>query len=179
MINRTYIVKTPTDQDYVDICVRSPTGSRAAPVANPLLYAGVTPAPTGWAVVCGDAAYYEIRSRTLRIEHLAAEGVAGGYTQRTNLGFQLVVTPYGVQTVQGLMAVMNGAQLSASLLAGVGGDAGGAIANTVLADPAYGPVIRIFNPYMDVERSAFSAIYLVHFSIAERKDEDLCNIGGP
>jgi hypothetical protein len=179
MINRTYIVKTPTDQPFVDICVRSPTGSRAAPVANPLLYLGVTPPPTGWAAVCGDSAYYEIRSRTLRIEHLAVEGVAGGYTQRTNLGFILSVTPYGVQLVQGLMAVMNGAQLSSSLLAGVGGDAGGAIANTVLADPAYGPVIRIFNPYEDVERSSFASIYVVNFSIMERKDEDLCNIGGP
>jgi hypothetical protein len=52
------------------------------------------------------------------------------------------------------------------------------IANIVLADPAYGPVIRVFSPAeWGVEH--VNNLFIVHFSIAERKDEDFSNIGSP
>jgi hypothetical protein len=187
MINRTFIVKTPIEPaTYVDICVQATMGTRTAPVANPALFppgSSITPPPVGWAAACGDGAYYEVRGRPLRCEHLAGVGVAGGFTQRANLGFILSLVPYGNPTILANWAVADGVQLSASLLATVGGDNGGAgaIATTVLADPVYGvaqPVIRVFSPVFGGEGAA-NKLYVVSFSVAERKDDDYSNLGGP
>jgi len=178
MINRTYFVSLPTTQRtipaFVDLCVRATMGTRLQPVANPVTYGAgnVTAPPTGWAAVCGDAAYYELRGRPLPFEHLFAAGAAGGFTQRLNLGFGLSVNLYGnwqlpTPTVQ----------LSQSLLAAVGGDTGGAMPATNLADPVYGvaqPVIRVFSPTNALQ----GLLTVINFSIAERKDEDFDQVGG-
>lgn len=180
MINRTYVVKTPStgrsSSGYVDICVQSNVGSRSLPVADPINYGAgnVTAPPSGWVAVCGDAAYYEIRGRELRLEHLAAAGVAGGFTPRTNLGFRLAITPYGTTAVQTITA---SATLSTSLLTQVGGDTGNVIASITLADPSYGPVIRIYAPQNG--GGLLTRTLLVHFDIMERKDDDYCNVGSP
>lgn len=178
MINRTYVVSLPTTQrtipPFVDICVRATMGTRTLPVANPVTYgaANVTPPPLNWTVACGDAAYYELRGRVLPLEHLFAAGVAGGFTQKLNLGFILSVTLYGnwqlpTPTVQ----------FSQSLLAAVGGDTGGAVPATNLADPVYGvaqPVIRVYSPTNALQ----GLVTIINFSVAERKDEDFSQVGG-
>jgi len=178
MINRTYFVSLPTTQRtipaFVDICVHAPMGTRTLPVANPVTYGAgnVTTPPVGWTAACGDAGYYELRGRTLPFEHLFAAGAAGGFTQRLNLGFVLSVSLYGnwqlpTPTVQ----------LSQSLLAAVGGDTGGVIPATNLADPVYGvaqPVIRVYSPTNALQ----GLLTVINFSIAERKDEDFSGVGG-
>ena len=187
MINRTYIVSLPAAQRvaaaFVDICVQATMGTRLLPVANPATYgaANVTTPPTGWTAVCGDAAYYELRGRTLPFEHLFAAGAAGGFTQKCNLGFKLVVTPYGDwHTLLGFSPPS--AQLSQSLLSAVGGDAGGAVPATNLADPVYGvaqPVVRVYAP-QDVEPApATGLLMVVHLEVNERQEEDFSPVGGP
>ncbi len=186
MIRRTYIVSIPTSQrtipQYVDICVRSGMGTRVLPVANPITYgaANVTAPPAGWVAACGDAAYYEIRGRVVPVERLFAAGAAGGFTERVRLGWKLVLTPYGDWGAAAGYSPLS-AQLSQSLLAAVGGDVGGAVPATNLADPVYGvaqPVIRVFVPQIG-ETLLGGQILLVHFDIAERKDEDYSPVGGP
>lgn len=190
MIHRTYFVNIPTAQRSaratIDICVRATMGTRLLPVADPALYGAgnVTVPPAGWETACGGAAYYELRGRTLRVEQLATAGQAAGYVQRANLGFALSVTPYGGSWLAGAgdRILPCSAQLSASLLEHVGGDVGGAIPATDLADPVYGgiaqPVIRIFAPW-DEGGVQVTGLLVVNFDIAERKDEDYDNIGGP
>jgi hypothetical protein len=185
MIKRTYVVSFPgtqrTSPNFIDICVRATMGTRALPVANPVTYgaANVTTPPLNWTAVCGDAAYYELRGRTLSVEHLFAAGAAGGFVERAHLGFDLIVTPYGDwSAVQGLSPPS--AQLSQSLLAAVGGDVGGAVPATNLADPTYGvsqPVIRVFTPRIG-PAPILGLNVLVHLNIAERKDEDFSGVGG-
>jgi hypothetical protein len=176
MINRTYIVKTPSARAlFTDICLRSPMGTRLAPVADTATYPGSTPPPAGWVAACDDGAYYEVRGRPLRFEHLFAEGAVGGFTSRFNLGFHLSIVPYGVSA--GVASAITGVLPSQSLLAAVGGDVDGAIAASNLADPAYGPVIRVYNPTFS--QGQVSALYVVSLSIAERKDDDFSNIGSP
>jgi len=190
MINRTYVVKTPSASraGYVDICVQAAMGTRTAPVADPSFLPPGSPitAPLpGWATDCGDGAYYEIRGRTLRLEHLAVDGVSGGFTPRANLGFILTLTPYSSPILQDfgpISAVADGIQLSASLFGVVGGDAGGAIPTVVFNDPVYGssqPVVRVYAPVELNAEGPLSKIYIVNFSIMERNDEDYSSIGGP
>jgi hypothetical protein len=191
MINRTYVVKLPSNQrqaNYVDICVQATMGTRLAPVADPTTYPGATPPPgagpgTNWIAACGNAAYYEVRGRTLRLDHLRGEGAAAGFVQRTNLGFHLSVAPYGDWSNMWFFALLAGAQLSQSLLEYVGGDTcgAGAIPATNLADPGYDtpqPVIRIYslNEFSSLENGG---LVLVNFDVMERKDEDFCHIGSP
>lgn len=181
MIRRTYVVSLPNSQrttpHFVDICVRSGMGTRLLPVANPITYgANVTAPPAGWVAACGDAAYYEIRGRVLPIERLFGVGAAGGFTERTRLGFKLVVTPYSDWGAAAGYSPAS-AQLSQTLWAAVGGDIGGAVPATNLADPVYGPVIRVFTPQIG-ETLINSMLLLIHFDIAQQKDEDL-TLGSP
>lgn len=179
MILRTYVVKTPDTDPYIDICVAAPMGTQAKPVANPLVYGAnnVTSPPAGWVQAPGlgnsSGAYYEIRGRSLRLEARAGQV---GFTPRANLGFHLIVTPYGEQTVPSTTALTNGVQLSASLLAALGGDAGGVIPVATFADPSYGPVIRLFTLTF-VNSRLGNPLCLVHFGIAENKDEDFSTLG--
>ena len=186
MIHRTYVVNFPGAQRaqpvFVDICVRATMGTRPLPVADPATYGAgnVTPPPAGWVAVCGGAAYYELRGRTISFERLFAAGAAGGFTERARLGFHLSLTPYGDWTA--FVAYSPPCvQLSQSLLAALGGDVGTAIPATNLADPVYGiaqPVIRVFVPRNGAAAHAVGPM-LVNFSIAERKDEDFSPAGGP
>lgn len=188
MINRTYIAQFNTlgqgAPAILDICVQATMGTRLLPVADPVTYgaANVTAPPAGWVAANGNGAYYEVRGRTLSLEHLFGAGAAAGFVQRTNLGFHLTVTPYGSWLAQvGNTVRLGGVQLSQSLLAAVGGDVGAAIAATNLADPVYGvaqPVIRIHAPN-DGESQLASGLLVVSLLIAERKDDDYANIGSP
>jgi hypothetical protein len=184
MINRTYVVTFPASQrtqvGSVDICVHASMGTRLLPVADPATYGAgnVTPPPAGWVAANGGAAYYELRGRTLNFEHLFAAGAAGGFTQRCNLGFTLALTPYGDWS-QWFGYSFPSARLSQSLLAHVGGDTGGAIPASDLADPVYGvaqPVIRIYTP--EAQAGFAAGTMLVHLQIMERKDEDFSPVGG-
>jgi hypothetical protein len=185
MIKRTYVVGFPVPQrtspNFVDICVRAPMGTRTLPVANSITFGpNVTPPPPNWIATCGDAAYYEIRGRTLSFEHLFAAGAAGGFTERAHLGFDLIVTPYGMSWAIAQGFSPPAAQLSQSLLAAVGGDFGNAVPATNLADPTYGvpqPVIRISVPRVG-QTPLMGLAVLVHLNIAERKDEDFSSVGG-
>ena len=179
MIYRTYVVKTPDTDPFIDICVAATMGTQAKPVASPGLYppGTVTPPPAGWVSPPGagnsSGAYYELRGRSLRLEARAGQT---GFTPRANLGFQLVVTPYGAQTLPFTMALTNGVQLSASLLAALGGDSGAVIPLAAFPDPSYGPVIRLFTPTSENSRLG-NPLCLVHFSVAENKDEDFQTLG--
>jgi hypothetical protein len=186
MINRTYVVNVPGSQrvqaPYIDICVRATMGTRLLPVADPVTYgaANVTAPPAGWVAACGGAAYYEIRGRTLRLEHLFGEGAAAGYVQRTNLNFDLTVTPYGDHRLGGAGAALGGAQLSQSLLEHVGGDVGTAIPATDLADPVYGvaqPVIRVHVPQIE-NLATDTGLLLVSLNIFEMGDDDVHKVKG-
>lgn len=187
MIHRTYVVNFPSTQRiqaaFIDICVRATMGTRPLPIADPAVYGAgnVTAPPAGWVAACGGTAYYELRGRTISFERLFAAGAAGGFTERAHLGFHLSLTPYGSAWDALVGYTKPHAQLSQSLLAAVGGDTGGAIPATNLADPVYGiaqPVIRVFTPLIPQGLSGVG-VMLVHFSIAERKDEDFSPAGGP
>jgi hypothetical protein len=185
MISRTYFAKLASGQrigGYLDICVQHTMGTRLAPVADPATFLGVTAPPAGWVAANGNSAYYEVRGRTLRIEHLFGEGAAAGFVQRANLGFRLSVVPYGNWQAQvALNFALGGIALSQSLLAAVGGDTSPAIAANNLADPVYGtaqPVIRIYAPMSD-QAYVETGLLLINLDIAERKDEDFSNIGSP
>jgi hypothetical protein len=185
MISRTYFAKLSSDQramSYLDICVQWTMGTRLAPVADPATFAGVTAPPAGWVAANGNGAYYEVRGRTLRHEHLFGEGAAAGFTERGHLGFRLSVVPYGNWQAQVTSnANLGGVHLSQSLLAAVGGDTTPAIAANNLADPVYGtaqPVIRIYAP-LNIAEIMPTGLLLVCLDIAERKDEDFSNIGSP
>jgi hypothetical protein len=190
MINRTYVVNLPSAQraqgQIVDICVQATMGTRALPVADPATYGAgnVTAPPAGWVAACGGTAYYEVRGRTLRFEHLFGAGAAGGFVSRTNLGFHLSVQPYGSWGAGNSFEHLAGVQMSQSLIAAVGGDVGGAIPppNPNCPDPVYGvaqPVIRIYVPFTEQGAAMAVGILLVNFSIFERKDDDFSNIGSP
>lgn len=187
MIHRTYFVYLPGTQrtapNYVDICVRATMGTRALPVASVATYgaANVTAPPTGWVIACGDAAYYEVRGRSLPFDHLFVAGAAGGFVQRLNLGFELTVTPYG-DWHSVIDFAPPSVQLSQSLLAAVGGDALPVIPANNLADPTYGvpqPVIRVYAPRDGEGDPVLDVLLLVCLKVSEKKDEDFTPFGAP
>jgi hypothetical protein len=182
MIHRQYVCKlAPLVQAYppLDIMVRVP-GTYAAPVNNPALYGGVgTAAPAAWIAACGANWYYESRPRAVRLEHLAAEGAAAGFTARFRLGGYLSIVPLDDQAG---LAPVAGTVPSVSISASL---APNPISNPLLgveigafADPAYGPVIRLRNSasLYGLER-ATGVLFLVSLGIAENKDEDWANLG--
>lgn len=183
MIHRTYIVKLSSEDIRgflgLDIVVAVP-GTRLLPVADPGSYGAgnVTAPPAGWVAANGpDAAYYEIRGRALRLEQVAGQA---GFTPRLNLGFHLSVT--ALNDAAGNAGQFGGVNqvpyvtLSESLAPPPGANAAiwGAYVNP-LPDPAYGPVIRLWNAIS--LHSEASPIYLVDFRIAENKDEDFNTLG--
>jgi hypothetical protein len=181
MINRTYVAKlsAPVLAAYpdLDIVVATP-GSRALPVFDPASFPGVsgTTPPTGWATLCGTGWYYELRGRPVRLEKAFG---ATGFVPRTNLGFHvsIVALQNGSPTPSDNGNLLPYVGLSASLMPAPVVNTGLlAPYATALADPAYGPVIRIYNSPSFLS-SAASMIYLVNFSIAENKDEDFSTLG--
>jgi hypothetical protein len=153
--NRTYIVKLP-GTGAIDIMPEGPVGSRSAPVQAE---DGTAP-PAGWNG--GDGAYYEWRGRTLRFEKRAAVGAAGGFVPRLRLGWNLSL--YRFQAAVAASYRTPGVIVSQSLIDTI---AGGLIANTTIADPSYGPVIRL-----TTSAELADQIWVVHFSVAAEQDED-------
>lgn len=160
---------------YLDIIVSLP-GSRAAPVLNSNVWPGVvgyTQAPTDWCTACDPGWYYEIRSRSLRLENLAG---ANGFVPRTNLGYHLSIC----QLQDPLFQVYNYNQLptlelSATLaLPPVADPILDPDYAEVFPDPSYGPVIRLWNP---LSPQAGNPLYLVNFMLQENKDEDFTTLG--
>jgi hypothetical protein len=136
-----------------------------------------TAPPAGWGAANGANWYYEVRGRALRIEKVA--GVAG-FTPRTNLGYHLSIVALQDHTASGdnhnLLPYLG---LSASLapapaispnLVGI------AAYNVALPDPAYGPVIRVYNSTEFAPRGDWM-LYQVDLQIAENKDEDFSTLG--
>ena len=180
MINRVYVVQlAPGSQQGtwldLDICVAGPVGSLTAPVRDIASFPGLacTTPPAGWVANCGASQYFELRGRTLRLETLFG---ANGFTPRSNLGAIVSVSMYyrGAGSIPTYLVPPF--QLSASL-AYTGTTP---LALPVFADPAYGPVIRLHNDgaLQDVADPS-GAVYIVNFSLPQRKDEDYTAVGGP
>ena len=187
MIHRTYICRLRPFIDgfpNLDIMMNVP-GSRAAPVLNPTHYPAGTPytaASAAWAAKNGANWYYEVRGRALRIEKLAG---TAGFTPRTNLGHHLSII-----ALQDLAAtgdngnLLPNVTLSESLApapaisANLVPDVPGSTYALPLPDPAYGPVIRIWNtPKLSPEQDKNWMLYQVDLQIAENKDDDFTTLG--
>lgn len=182
MIHRTYIVGlNPMLQGLLplDIVVAVP-GSRSAPVLDGVtIWAGqpYTPPPAGWIAACGASWYYEMRGRALRLEALAG---AANFVPRFNLGVHISVC--ALQAADGSASANNllpeitpSASLAPAPLAAANAALGAAYVNA-LADPSYGPVIRVWND-SGLHTEAQSMIFMVNLQIAENKDEDFNTLG--
>lgn len=158
MIHREYIVKMPTTAPTtpLDIIVQGYPGSQDAPIS---VAGGTT--PVGWSG--SDGAYYELRGRPLRLPVLAAAGQMGGFVPRLNLGFTLSILP--VKTA--IVTDIPGVQLSQTLDSLASTDIGPTINIPVLADPAYGPVIRLTGG-----AATAGTYWILHLLVMEAKDED-------
>lgn len=185
MIHRQYVVKLPIPIEQLagscDIIVELP-GSYTNPVADGIgAYPGatVTQPSAAWIAQCGDAAYYEIRARSIPLEMIVGDP---GFTPRTRLGGYISVV--GLQSPNNLARQLAGAGIqipfvsfSESLARQMGTAANAMIWGDYIntfADPAYGPVIRIWNSASlhTADPEMENPIYLVSFGLAEAKDED-------
>jgi hypothetical protein len=162
MIHRTYVVRLPTalSDNGLDIIVEGPVGSPSAPVG---VGVGFTAPPAGW--LGGDGAFFEIRSRTLRIPVRApgADPVPAGFVERLRLGWHLSIHP--LVDTSGVPVIIPRVQYSRSLIQSIAP----AYPTVVdLLDPTYGPVIRLGRD--DVLTTNHS--YVVQLAVIEQKDED-------
>lgn len=154
MLSRQYVVQMPDESPStaLDILVQSAPGSQDEPVT------------------VADAAYYEWRGRPLRLEVLAADGVAGGFVPRLRLGFLVTVTQYGPGPGTGLPEV----QLSESLAGDLSStDAGPSITIPLFTDPNGEPAIRL-NGGADTAGQQ----YLVSLLCPEAKEDNAPRGGG-
>lgn len=141
----------------MDILVQGPVGTPNAPVR---LAAGGTTPPNGWQPFSGDdGQFYEIRSRPIRFETEVGDA---GFVPRARLGWQ--VSAMCIDTDSDGCNVPPVVVLSESI---IGEPPVAAFQAATIADPAYGPVIRLMNS-PDVE----GVLYSVNFTIEEQKDED-------
>jgi hypothetical protein len=158
MISRTYICRLPDNGAVnLDIAVRNTPGTRAAPVG------------TGGVVAsAANGAYYELRGRAIRFEQLALTPAATAnpaFTRRANLGWRIAAYIYGGAAVtESPVFLLSNSIVQALASTEVGGPI---IAPATLADPAYGPTLRVVNHANLVAR-----IFIVHFDIMEQKDDD-------
>lgn len=157
MINRQYVVKMPSSPTMpLDITLRGPVGSATAPVCTGTTR---TDPPAGW--VGGDGAFYEWRARPVPFPVTASQAAAG-FVPRGRLGVSVGMVEIATAATGSLPAVL----LSQSIVNTL--DAGNGVINPVdLADPAYGPVIRLGNSTNTVNKTL-----LVSVSFFEAKDED-------
>ena len=151
MIARTYYVVMPTSGGNValDIIVEGFPGSQDDPI-------DIGNAPAGWNG--GNGSYYEIRSRPIRLPVQVGDA---GFVPRLNLGWLISVTPIGTAAALALPGVQLSESLQASLNA------------TPLADPSYGPVIRLAGTSAAVGGMALT----VQLLIMGAKDEDRTDSG--
>lgn len=151
MIARTYYVVMPTAESgtvALDIVLEAYPGSQGAPIA-----AGN--APAGWNG--GNGSYYEIRSRPVRLPVKSGDD---GFVPRFRLGWT-----YSASRVGTADGAVPGVQFSETLQA--------ALNSTPLADPTYGPVIRLSGLQANVGGGAF----VVQLEIMQAKDEDRTDTG--
>lgn len=147
-INRTYLVALNTDANSLDIVVDGPVGTAAAPVNNG------TAAPAGW--VGSDGQYYELQGRTLPVPTRFGDA---DFVPRLALGWNVSVQPVN-EAVTGTEPPM-AVRFSRSLV----GVLAGAFAVNNLADPAYGPVLRLEYP-----NSWRNQVVIVTLTVFEAKD---------
>jgi hypothetical protein len=153
MIQRTYAVQMPsvdrTTSD-MDIMPFGPVGTQAVPMdENNAL------APAAWEVACTDGKFFEIRGRALPPQ--ALYGTAG-FAATLRLGWNLTIQA----VTPGSTRFVPIHRFSNTLISGVLGNT----VMTTLADPSYGPVIRLFN-HADLAGSWF----IVHLNIFDQRDE--------
>jgi hypothetical protein len=177
MISRTYVVKMPeaTSTTPFDIVVQGPVGSSATgassastPGVQPTVAVSVANgnAPAGAWGTNNDGSYYEIRARPFRVPVLAggapptAAQIALGFVPRLRLGLTLSVVPLATA----IQTDVPGVQLSSSLVPALSITG---LAVPALADPSYGPVIRLTGG-----ANTAGKFYLVTLAIMEAKDED-------
>jgi len=181
MIHRQYVCKLAVVGETfppLDIMVQMP-GTYLAPVDNPALFVGIgTAAPAAWQALCGANWYYEVRGRSLRIEHLAAAGAAAGFTPRMRLGAPISIIPLDDQAgLAGVTGAIPPVSISASLApnpisaVALGAEIG------AFPDPAYGPVIRLRNAAVLYGAQRGNIYFLVSLGLAENQDEDGSNLG--
>lgn len=169
MIHRTYLAQMPSiagTMPYLDILPQGPVGSPNAPVsrAQSPQPANQTAGPSGWQVfpnsVNGDGQFCEWRGRTLRFEKLFSAGVAGGFVPRLRLGWKLTALP---------ASQLDGCLVAPTILysKSLVGEPPSPFDVMVIADPSYGPAIRLLNT-PDTE----GGLYVVQLSVYDIKDED-------
>lgn len=166
MLQRTYVARldnplTPGTYAPLDILPCGPVGSKALPIS-----AANGNAPAGWAAACGLGSFYELRSRVI----VAARSGTAGFVPRFALGWQITVTPYTTTAVEVVAAQPNYVPL-VGLSASLVGSGSNALINaglTGLADPAYGPTIRLFNNV-----NTAGGLYLVTLLVFDSQDEDI------
>jgi hypothetical protein len=168
MIHRTYFIvmpSNPSSMTFLDILPRL-VGTMAAPMR---IAAGGTTPPAGWQVfgaTNGDGQVAEWRGRPINFEALASAGAAGGFNPRFALGWNLGLYP--ADSAGDGCASQPNHQLSASLV----GTLAAPFNVTQIADPTYGPAIRLMNN-ADVAGRAF----IVHLQVMQAKDEDRAETG--
>lgn len=151
MIARSYYVVMPTAEGgnvALDIVLEAFPGSQSDPIDS-------GNSPGGWNG--GNGSYYEIRSRPVRFPTTTGDD---GFVPRLALGWTFSITP--LDTVQ---QTVPGVQFSESLQASLNA--------TPLADPSYGPVMRLGGAAGTIGGLA----YLVQLQIMQAKDEDRTESG--
>lgn len=160
MLNRTFLVKMPSNAStmpYLDILPGGPVGSPSAPVK---IAAGGTTPPSGWQVfagpVSGDGQFCEWRSLILRTPILFG---ATGFVPRFRLGWHTSI--YLADTASTAVAtpsVVHSQSLVGALVSPFDVE--------TVADPSYGPSIRLMNA-----ATVQGKTYVVHVLVAEAKDD--------
>jgi hypothetical protein len=169
MRHRTYYVRMPTasaQMPYLDIFVGgSSVGNPAAPVG--LVGAGLTAPPPGWQQGAdfanapdgkGDGQFFEARGLPLRVE----DGESGVF----RLGYTLAIVP--TDPDHDCVPIPR-CQLSQTLL---GGGLTGLFVPMQIADPSYGPAIRMLNT-ADTQ----GVLYCVNMVVYEAREEDRLALG--
>lgn len=156
MIHRVYYVTMPSTAVDLDIILRGPVGTPAAPVAGSAYGGTRTLPPAGWNAAATTGTFFEWRSRPLRFETVFG---AAGFVPRARLGYLL-----GVRFAAGApLAIVPDIVVSQSLV----GALPSPYDTAAIPDPAYGPVLRFLD---DV--AVRSKTFVVTLSIMEPKDED-------
>ena len=156
MISRTYICLLPNQGGVdLDIALQNAPGTQAAPVGT-----------GGVAASAANGAYYELRGRPVRFEQLAlltGGGANPAFVRRARLGWRIAAYIWNSSVARSPSFL-----LSNSVVQSLVSTEGGTIVNpSTLADPGYGPTLRIIN------HADLATKYLfVHFDIMEAKDDD-------
>lgn len=167
MIFRTYFVlmpSNPASMPNLDIVLRGPMGTLGTPmsIAN-------ANGPAGWQVfgaVNGDGQVGEVLGREVPIAVLAAAGAAGGFVPRLRRGWQF--SALAANSASDGCIVPPTVVYSATLL----GTVAAPFAGVQIADPAYGPVIRLINA-ADIA----GQVFICHLGVAQPRDDDRSHTG--